>query len=200
MKRWLMSAWAVWCAALIVVSGALVAHLVTWPAWTDTFWSSWAQTVGSLAAIGAALQVGRSQVRAAETLHRRAVHDEWRVTLRLASQAVRDALGYLENLVDNAMYKPGGLFHDLALAQLEAAEQLLAECLHRKMPRECFDDVRNARNHIRTLHAAFTHFKSPVPDSARPEVVRRGLELKAFGEALTAAEAKLRDDGSRRDD
>jgi hypothetical protein len=65
MVRVLMSAWAVWCAALVTTSGALLLQLADLPSWKDPFWSSWVQTVGSLAAIYAAIRVGRDQVKVA---------------------------------------------------------------------------------------------------------------------------------------
>lgn len=65
MVRALMSAWAVWCAALVVTGGGLLLRLIDPPGWKDPFWSSWFQTIGSLAAVYAAIRVGRSQVKAA---------------------------------------------------------------------------------------------------------------------------------------
>jgi len=110
MRRFLMSAWAVWCAALILTAGAIVLPLVDLPGWKDPFWSSWVQTIGSLGAVYAAVLVGRSQVKASILIGEQQVQ----AALRIREDEARAEMHAAISIARHGLAEACGAMEDVA--------------------------------------------------------------------------------------
>ncbi len=147
---------AVWCGLLLGVALGTVGTLMGWhqgtlPVWTDPFYSGWAQTIGSLLAVYAAIRIGRNQVNADRILRAEERRAEEILALQLAREAVNRAWA-----VTRSLSAPSDMDsrHDLrasALAQLEQAVDELGEPRRMKIHPALRHGIQQSLQLIRTF-------------------------------------------------
>ena len=185
MKRFVESAWAVWCFALIITAIGLGISKVDWPSWKDPFWSSWAQCVGALGAIVVAFQVGRAQVKAAEKLRRDELDDEHRLALQMVIQGIHEAMDSMRALSSQPLYQAGKPLRAPALASLADAERMLVDCLRMKLPRGTRSKVWEAKAQVHAIWLSLTLTTGPYADCDRTTIEDRIAILDSIAALIT---------------
>lgn len=134
MKRFAESAFAVWCAALIVTAVGISISRVDWPCWKDAFWAAWAQTIGAIGTIVAALQIGNRQLRAAEASRRTDLEDERERIIMLLIDAIQGAMTAVEEIITKGDARSGTQLGDFLLGVIGASERTIGDLLLAKIP------------------------------------------------------------------
>lgn len=132
------AALAVWCGLLVGIALGLIGTLVGWhqgtlPTWTDAFYSSWAQMIGSMIAIGVAISIGRSQVRSDARLRQQELDDERLLAAHLAYQALHTALATMNAMVRETRIEDMPALHAATMNQIQESSSVFREVLRKRI-------------------------------------------------------------------
>lgn len=154
-------AWTVYTIILFVLAN----QFIDFPEWKDSFWSGWAQTVGSIGAVYAAIRVGRVQIEAAERLKAREVNAAQQAAMTMARQGIAEAASAIQGIVDQPLIQTEVSLRAICVDMLRQAISTLEEALKSQLPVATRERVWRARQTSFRVQRVIELFSGPLADS-----------------------------------